>query len=209
VLQALREDWPLFASQLVSALYTVSGPIVVDQIAGAHAAGRYSAVERVISALAAACQLTYVAAWPRLAGCFAADRPAYSHLLKQVMATYVAGTTLIALAVWLGRDPLFAFLFGSAAAEVRPGALLAWGLAWLVAGIAGPALTGYLTLSGRKAQVMTLNLGVLATCALLGIPSVLAFGPAGWMAALVGSQLVVLAAAIYHWRRRDGPGERV
>jgi O-antigen/teichoic acid export membrane protein len=200
-LPLLREDWPLFASQLASALYTVAGPILINQVAGASSAGSYSAVERVVNALAAACQLTYVAAYPRLASSYVNDRRAYWRLLTQLIGAHLAATTLLAGIIWTCREPLSAFIFGTTAEDTR--SLLAWGLGWLVVGIFGPALTGYLTLSHRKPKVMSLNLAVLGICVLVGIPAIAAFGPTGWMATLVCSQLVVLMVGIHYWRSRD------
>lgn len=203
VLQALREDWPLFASQLVSALYALSGPIVINQLAGAAAAGRYGAIERIVNALGAACLLTHVAAYPRLAQLYVSDRPGYWTLLKIVVGGYLAAAGALAACLWAFRAQVTGFVLGADAAEAH--ALLAWGLAWLVVGIFGPALTGYLTVSGRSRLVMPLTMQVLAVCVLVGVPAVVVFGPSGWMAALVSAQGIVVLKAYRQWIHRDAP----
>lgn len=203
VLQALREDWPLFASQLASALYALSGPIVINQLVDASAAGRYGAIERIVAALSAACLLTHVAAYPRLAQLYLNNRPGYWTLLKIVVAGYLAAAGALAACLWAFRAEVIRFVLGTDAADAR--ALLAWGLAWLVVGIFGPALTGYLTVSGRSRQVMPLTMQVLAVCVLVGLPAVAMFGPSGWMAALVSAQGIVLLKAHRQWIHRDAP----
>jgi PST family polysaccharide transporter len=194
----LRQEWTLFTSQFVSALYTASGPIVIYQLLGSTAAGSYSAVDRIVTALTAACLLTHAAAYPRLATAYAHDRPAYWRLLKMVVLAYLAVSAGIACAVWLLRVPLAGYLFGRA--PEGSNALLGWGLAWLVVSIVGPALTGYLTFSGQHREIARLSVYVLVSTWAVGLWAVSAFGPAGWMAALVLSQSLIVYKAIQHWR---------
>lgn len=201
--ELMRQDLPLFASQMISALYTLSGPIVIDQLAGAAAAGRYGAIERIVNALVAACLLTHVAAYPRLAQLYVSDRPRYWTLLKIVIASYLAVAGTLAAGLWLFRVQVTGFVLGANGADAH--ALLAWGLAWLVVGIFGSALTGYLAVSDRRQRVMPLTMQVLAACVLVGVPAVAVFGPAGWMAALVCSQSIVVFKARREWMDRDAP----
>ncbi len=195
----LKEGWPLFASQFLSALYMVSGPIVINYLLDAQAAGAYSAVERVINALVAACLLTHIAAYPRLAVAYTQDRASYWRLLKFVLVGYVTMTATLGICVWVLRDMLARYLLGGIAEGYS--ALLAWGLVWLMVGIFGTALTGYLAVSGRSREVMPLTLKILAFTVALGIPAVVIFGSAGWMAALVLSQTLVLLTGYRLWRR--------
>jgi len=194
----LRQDQTLFASQFVSALYTSSGPIVIHLFLGSAAAGSYSAVDRIVTALTTVCLLTHAAAYPILARAYAHDRASYWRLLKAVVLAYFVVSAGIACAVWLLRAPLARYIFG----QVPEGssALLGWGLAWLVVSIIGPALTGYLTLSAQHRQVAWLALYVLALTFVLGISGVSMFGPAAWMAAMVLSQSLVVYKAVHHWR---------
>jgi hypothetical protein len=82
--------------------------------------------------------------------------------------------------------------------------LLFFGLAWLVLGIFGPALTGFLTVSGRSREVWPLTLKILVLSVSMGVPGVMLFGSAGWLAALVLSTFVVLHSGYKIWRREYG-----
>lgn len=196
---ALREGWPLFASQLVAALYGIPGPIVISGLVGVAEAGAYSAVERLINGALNACLLTHTAAYPRLASLYVQDRAAYWKVLKSVVVVYLCITSLIALVAWVFRDLLIVFLFGR---NDVPDAelLIAWGLVWLMLGVFGTAVTGYMTVSGRSPEVIRLNLKVLGVASVLGLVGTWTLGAWAWMASLVASRIVVLRLAYRYWR---------
>lgn len=197
---ALREGFPLFASQFVAAAYGTAGPIVVGHLANLSEAGAYSAVERIVNALAGGCLLFHTAAYPRLAAAYTQKTPVYWQLLGFVLFAYVGTAVFIAAIAWAFRDAVLRVLFRGA---VDGEALLAFALVWLVLAVFGPVLTGYLTVSGRGREVVHITLKVLALAAIIGVPGVLIFGAAGWMAALVLSQVVVVTAIFRCWRRES------
>jgi len=195
---ALKEGLPLFGSQFVSAIYMLSGPIVIEFFIGAQAAGAYSAVERLINAIVSASLLTHVAAYPSLAAAYSKDRNNYWRMMRFVLTGYLAVTGIIVVIAWTLRDSIVSFLLGSTAEGHS--ALIAWGLAWMMLSVFGTALTGYLTVSGRSDIVMSLTLKILTSAVALGVPAVLFFGSAGWMAAMVLSQFQVLHTGYRFWR---------
>lgn len=201
---ALRDGWPLFLSQSIAALYAMCGPIVISWLRGVAEAGTYSVVERFINAVIGACLLTHTAAYPRLAALYLDNRAAYRRLLKLVAVLYVALSTSIAVAAWVCRDVLIAFLFGRSPALVTP--LLAASLVWLLLGFFGTAVTGYLTVSGRSAEVKKLTFQALCLSLALAIPGVLLFGSWAWMASLTVGQAPVLLAASRSWREERALG---
>lgn len=196
--KALREGWPLFASQFVSALYTSSGPILINLLLNASAAGAYSAVEKMANTVVGACLLTHTAAYPRLAALYANKREAYWRLLLLVILIYLACTGVTAAVTWLFRDRLSHFLLGATGGQYD--ALIAWSLLWVVIAVFGTALTGYLTVSGRQNRVMPLTLKILLVALMLGIPGAYVWGAWAWMASLVLSQLLVVIAGYCYWR---------
>lgn len=200
--KAIIEGWPLFASQLVSAMYLLAGPIMISRLADLGSAGAYAAVERFMNGIAGACLLTHVAAYPRLAVLYRNDRLRYWRLLRTVVGIYVVVTVSFAWAAWLVRSPLQHFVFGYSSDGLER--LLLWSSAFLVVSVFGPALTGYLTVSGRSRRVLQLNVAVLIVSVSAGIPGVLYFGAAAWFAALVLGQSVLLGAFMFYC----APGKR-
>jgi len=203
----LREGWPLFASQLTSALYTASGPIVVGLLAGVEEAGAYSAVERVTTAVGGACLLVHTAAYPKLAELYSRDRRAYLRLLRIVLTAYISLTGMVAIGAVLAWQPILHFLLGAAGGSYGP--MLAAGLVWVLLGIFGTILTGYLTVRGEGDRVLPLTARVLALSFLLGIPGVLVWGSWAWMAALCTAQVLVLAAGWRAWQAETRSGHDV
>lgn len=194
----LREGWPLFASQLVAMLYSASGPIVVAALSGMQEAGAYGVVDRVINSLVGACLLTHTVAYPKLARLYGTDHRAYRRLVGAIIGIYLAMATSVAAIVFAFWEPTLQFLFG--AQSSGHGALLAVALAWLALAVFGTVLTGYLTVSGNGGAVLPLTLKILVLSFSLGVPGALLYGAWAWMAALVASQALVLAAAFSAWR---------
>ncbi len=199
---ALREGWPLFSSQAVAALYGLSGPIVVSFFHGNQAAGAYSAMERVTNAAIGVCLLTHTAAYPRLASLYSSNVREYWRLLRFVIGTYVLLTSAIVIVTWAKRAMVAEFLFASGMGEHEW--LIFWALVWVLLGVFGTALTGYLTVSGRGRKILPLTLKVLITAAVIGLPGASLFGASGWMAAIALSQFVVLASAFQYWKEERG-----
>ena len=201
-INALKDGWHLFISQFVSMLYSASGPVVINCLLDSKAAGAYSVTERIFGAFLSAALLTHTAAYPRLASTYVNNRAVYWKILKFILAGYLSVTTIIAVLAWLLRGHVMKFLYG----EINNSheLLLFSGSIWLVMGIFGTALTGYLTVSGRGREVWPLNLKILILSIVMGIPGVLFFGSAGWLAALVLSQFLVLQTGVKYWRREYG-----
>lgn len=194
----LQEGWPLFASQFVAILYSASGPIVVAALSGLEEAGAYGAVDRVVNAIVGACLLTHTAAYPKLAQLYGNNRRAYRQLIGAVIGTYLATALAVVLIVLLFWESTLHFLLGTQSGGHGP--LLAAALAWLALAVFGTVLTGYLTVSGNGSAVLPLTLKILVLSFCLGVPGVLLYGAWAWMAALVASQALVLAAAWSVWR---------
>lgn len=198
-ISAMRDGWHLFISQFVSMLYSTSGVLVINYLLDSKAAGAYSVTERVINALLAGALLTHTAAYPRLALAYVNNRTYYWKILKLILMIYLVVTSIIASLVWSFRELVMKFLYNDINNDNE--FLLFFGLLWLVLGIFGTTLTGYLTVSGRTREVWPLTLKILFVSVAVGIPGVLISGGAGWLAALVLSQLLVLQTGFKHWRR--------
>lgn len=199
--RALKEGWPLFASQFVATLYGASGPIFISHLSGDADAGAYGAVDRFVAAIMGLCLLAHTAAYPRLANTYGQDRMGYRRLLLLVVGAYTATTACLAIGGWAFHTEVERFLLGKPQSY---SALLGCGLVYLVVGVFGTAVTGYLTVSGRAHEVLPLTLKVLAISFVLGIPAALLWGGAGWMASRVLAQIPVLTAAMSYWREERG-----
>lgn len=200
----LRDGWPLFVSQMMATLYAASGPIFVGFLVGHQDAGAYSVIERVANATVGACLLIHTAAYPKLARMFHADRHAYWHLLKMVVVIYLCMASLMVIGTILIWEQVLHWLLGQSGRSYD--LLLAGALVWIFLGVFGPAVTGYLTISGHGNRVFSLTCGVLVVSLFLGVPGLLLYGAWAWLAALCLAQTVVMFT---FWRivRKNSTGE--
>lgn len=191
----LAEGWPLFISQMVAAVYMLSGPIFIGYALGATEAGSYSAIERIVNPLIAVCLLTYTASYPRLAGLYGSNQNHYHKLLRLTLLGYFALSFLLVLVMFVAEDWLLRYFFGELI-PVGIEKMLYAGMVLILMSIFGTAYTGHLTIIGQERRVLPLTIKVLVVTLLAGIPGVLFVGPWAWMAALALSQFVVLYAAL-------------
>ncbi len=197
VINELKDGWHLFVSQFISMFYSASGPIIIDYLINAKAAGAYSVTMRIINALMAAVLLTHTAAYPRLASTYITDKAAYWRILKFTIVLYLIGAVGVILLSSLMNNFIIEFIYGEI--QYSHKILFNWGLAWLVLGIFGPALTGYLTVSGQGYKVWPLTLKILIVSVVVGIPATFFWGSAGWLAGLVVAQFINPYVAYKYW----------
>jgi polysaccharide transporter, PST family len=202
--QLLRDGWSLFVSQFAATLYASSGTMVVGAIAGVGQAGAYAAVERLVGALAAAAGLTHTAAYPKLIALYGSDRKRYLRLLGIVMAASTTFRLVLSLIACLAWPMVLSFVFGDAGATAHS-TLMVWSLVWLVLGVGGGPLTGYLVTSGQEREVMPMTFSVLVFAAVLGTAGTWAVGASGWMGALALAQLLVARRLWKAWRLEWSP----
>lgn len=202
IINSLKDGWNLFVSQFISMAYSASGPIVINYFVNSEAAGAYSVTERVVSALMAAALLTHTAAYPRLASSYNNDRVSYWRIIKIILIGYVVATMTASLIIWTERDSVLSFLYGSSSEDQS--SLLLFGLIWLVTGIFGTTLTGYLTVSGQSAAVWPLTLKILIVSLLLGILGIKMLGGYGWLVGLLAAQSIVFHTGFKYWKFNYG-----
>ena len=196
----LRTSAPTFLSQFVAALYTLAGPLAIGALSGVRAAGAFSAIERPAAAVLAALTLSHTAAYPRAAALYAvADLHAYRTLLRQVLLLYALGVLALGVLLAVAQPQVLAFLFGAAPpADAR--ALLWLAYLWIALGVAGPMLTGYLTVRGSPGEILRLTAQVLLVSLPAGLLGAQLWGGAGWLAAAIAGQGLVVLRGLRAWR---------
>lgn len=202
VINALKDGWYLFISQFVSMFYSVSGPLIISHLTDSKSAGAFSVTERVMSTLMAAALLTHTAAYPILASAFVKSRSDYWRALKFIIIGYLSVVLIIAVMVLVFYERTLLFLYNEINSDRY--LMLFIGLLWLMMGIFGPVLTGYLTISGRSREILSINIKVLLISIVFGVPGVFLFGGAGWMGAVVIAQFFSLYAGLKYWIEEYG-----
>ncbi len=202
VIDTIKDGWQLFVSQFLSLLYTGAGTLIINNLLGSESAGAYSVIEKITNAVMTAALLTHTAAYPRLAAAYTASRKSYLKILKLIILIYLTAVSFISLIVLSLQEDVIKYLYGEVNQERIM--LLYLGLVWLVLGIFGTALTGYLTVAGKKNEIWPLTLKLLTSSMLLGIFGVQLLGPYGWLLGLTLSQSLVLMTGFKHWKSEYG-----
>jgi O-antigen/teichoic acid export membrane protein len=198
-IRTLSSGREIFLSQFVAAGYTLAGPIVVGVVVGERSAGLYSAVERIANALQTALGLTHVAAYPRLAALYRKARTDYLRLVQMVLGVNTLAVGALGVLLWLMVDAVSAFVFGEVSTESRWLLALAW--LWLAVSVVGPPITGYLTISGSRSEILSLTWRVLLVSLPAGTVGAVVFASPGWLAGLIAGQCLVLGRAIGAYAR--------
>ena len=201
IINELKEGWHIFLSQFISMFYSASGPIIIDYMINAKAAGAYSVTMRIINALMTVVLLTHTAAYPRLASTYVADKAAYWRIMKFIIALYLAGASGMILVYFFMNNYIISFVYGEIHYSYK--ILFSWGLAWLTIGIFGPALTGYLTVSGQGYKIWPITLKILIASIVIGVPATFFWGSAGWLAGLVVAQFINFFEGLKCWRMEN------
>lgn len=198
-IRVLSSGREIFLSQFAAAGYGLAGPVVVGAVAGERSAGLYSAVERIANALQTALGLTHVAAYPRLAALYQKSRAEYLRLMRVVLGINALAIGALGAILWFTAEAASAFVFGEISTESRWLLGLAW--LWLAVSVVGPPITGYLTISGSRNEVLSLTWRVLLVSLPAGTAGTAAFAGPGWLAGLIAGQCLVLGRAIGAYAR--------
>jgi len=182
----LRNGFPLFASQLMAALYSGSGSIIISHLCGYGEAGAYSAIEKMTSSIVGGCLLVFTAGYPRLARLFHTNGLGYWRLLKAIVVIYLGLAASVVGVVCANWSQVLVWILGEGGKKYE--LTLAGALVWIVIGIFGPVLTGHLTVSGYGYLVFPLTLLILIISFVIGVPGLIFYGSWTWFFSLSVAQ---------------------
>lgn len=201
VVSALRDGAPLFLSQLVAAIYSLSGPVVVGSLAGHEAAGAFSSIDRVTGAFISAALLTQVAAYPKLAVLRISSHRAYWKLLHLVVLIHAVVAACASLLLWGASERIELYLFGVRSAEHH--SLLVATHPRVFIAIFGPVMTSHLVLSARTREILSSTAVALVLTFAAGVPATWYWGAAGWYWGSLVGQMWFALLFVRSWLRAD------
>ncbi|AUL69748.1 O35 family O-antigen flippase [Escherichia coli] len=202
-LPMLKEGMPLFVSQIISSLYTMSGVFIITYFYGVASAGTYAIVERFMNLLISLGVLTHVAAYPKLARLFNKDRLEYRKTLLFVIALYTLFSCCVAIVVFNFHQNIVTYMFGSESVNAKE--LIYSACIFIFVSIYGPVVTGYFTLKVKGRMIITINIIIALLSLLLGVGMLKIVGSSGWLIGLSLAQLLYFAIffKIFIWGRKE------
>ncbi|MBD1403458.1 oligosaccharide flippase family protein [Leclercia adecarboxylata] len=200
----LKNGSSLFLSQLISALYTMSGVFVISHFNGMESSGLYAVVEKFMNLFISLGMLTHIAAYPKLAQLFRTDYSAYKKLIKFVIGIYALYSISILLIVFLFANHIQNYMFNDSGVYTESKHLLYSGCLYIFVCVFGPIMTGYLTLQNSGRTIIILNLLIAIFSILFGVTMLKVLGSPGWLVGLSLAQMfnILFFIKTFFWRSK-------
>ena len=191
----IRADAPLVASQLLLFASTTLGTVVVGGVADASTTAAYAAIEKLFNLAATVLVGLYMAAYPRMATLFYADRGRYWRTTQRLLLACVCGGVSLAVVLaWLG-PLLLGWYLPVHMVDLVAQALWPLGV-WLGLCISQHVLTSYMVLAERERMVLWANACVLLATVVVGYGCSLS-SPVLWVYGMVAGQVLAVIMIQY------------
>ncbi|WP_312669895.1 oligosaccharide flippase family protein [Pseudescherichia sp.] len=200
-LPVLKNGLSLFFSQIISALYTMSGVFVITHFEGLASGGIYSATEKFMNLFISLGVLTHVAAYPKLARLFRENIQKYYKVIYFVIVLYTVFMVAITSLVLIFNYEIQLYIFGKYNLEIRY--MLYSACLLMFFSIYGPVITGYLTLNGAGKVIIIINSATAILSLILGIIMLNYIGAEGWLIGLALAQIINFSCFFYNfiWKK--------
>ena len=184
----IKDGRDIFISQMISALYTMSGVLVVSYFYGSTQSGVYAAIERFMNLFISLGILTHVAAYPKLTVIFNNDFKKYKSTVLFVVGVYTLFSLGILLGLVLFETQIENYIFGS---QYEGAYRVLYSAAFYIfLGIYGPVITGYLNLINKSNKIIKINILITVISMLLGGFLLKFLGSEGWLLGLGLAQII-------------------
>ncbi|MGC8342657.1 oligosaccharide flippase family protein [Pantoea ananatis] len=196
----IKDGRDIFISQMISALYTMSGVLIVSYFYGSAQSGIYAAIERFMNLFISLGILTHVAAYPKLTVIFNNDFKKYKSTVLFVVGVYTLFSFCILLGLLFFETQIENYIFGSqyeGAYKVLYSAAF-----YIFLGIYGPVITGYLNLINKSGKIIKINILIAIVSMFLGGFFLKFLGTEGWLLGLGLAQIINLIYFIRIFFRR-------
>ncbi|MFB4356456.1 oligosaccharide flippase family protein [Pantoea sp. BS_4] len=197
----IKDGRDIFISQMISALYTMSGVLIVSYFYGSAQSGVYAAIERFMNLFISLGILTHVAAYPKLTVIFNKDFKKYRGTVLFVVGVYTLFSLGILLGLFLFEAQIENYIFGSQYEDAYK--VLYSAAFYIFFGIYGPVITGYLNLINESSKIIKINISITIISMLLGGFLLRFLGSEGWLLGLGLAQIINVIYFIRIFFRRS------
>lgn len=181
----------IFSSQIVSALYTNTGPIILISLSTPSIAGIWFIANRVCGSVGSLALVPYRALFPEIAKTWS-RRGGLSFELVASSSLFLLLVIAIFSVIFVFQEIFVALLFDASPLISLPILLLMF--VWSILQFNGPVLTSYLISVDRYQSLIIYN--TLVFLVMMGgvWPLVTFYGLVGWFMVMIGSQLITVPA---------------
>ena len=182
----------IFISQMVSALYTNSGPIILSFIIGPEVAGIWYIINRMTTAISSISIVPYKAMFPDIVKSWAFKYK--SNELNYSAALYLLITMIVYFFIYLFIKDISEIFFESS--EVISFSILLLMIFWTLSQYSGPVLTNYLIVKKKDMKLIFYTLSSLIILIIFSYPLTANFDINGWILTMILSQFIIAVGTI-------------
>ena len=182
----------IFISQMVSALYTNSGPIILSFIIGPEVAGIWYIINRMTTAISSISIVPYKAMFPDIVKSWAFKYK--SNELNYSAALYLFITMIVYFFIYLFIKDISEIFFESS--EVISFSILLLMIFWTLSQYSGPVLTNYLIVKKKDMKLFFYTLSSLIILIIFSYPLTANFDINGWILTMILSQFIIAIGTI-------------
>lgn len=182
----------IFISQMVSAIYTNSGPIILSFIIGPEVAGIWFIINRITTAISSISIVPYRALFPDIVKSWASKSK--SHELNYSIVLYCLITFIFYILIYYFVDNVSEIFFEST--DVISLGILSLMIFWTLSQYSGPVLTNYLIVKKKDMRLFIYTLSSLIILIILSYPLTLSLKISGWILTMILSQSVIAIGTI-------------
>lgn len=197
----IKNGFGLFASQAISSLYLISGPLVLGLTSTPYETGVLTLLDRVTSAIVVAMLSFFAVSSPRLAILFHSNNAKYKKLVFQLVGIHLLLSTCVFQAVVLNVEALSGHFFETVNERLSVAIITSASIIFL--GIFGPLVTNHYVLSGKHNYVLFLTALIFVVTIGLGLFLSRTEGAMGWLVGVFMGQILTLVAFSYLFMTRE------
>lgn len=181
----------IFYSQIVSAMYTNSGPILLSFVKGPEVAGIWYILNRITTAISTISIVPYRSLFPDIVGIWSQKKPIKSNDLYFSTALYLAISIISYSFIYIFFAEVKMFFIESS--EIVKVSTLFLMFIWTLAQLCGPVLTNYLIVKSKNTILFLCNLSSFIFLIIIFYPFTAHYSVNGWIVTMILSQILITA----------------
>jgi O-antigen/teichoic acid export membrane protein len=176
----------IFFSQIVSSLYTNSGPILLSFAKSPEIAGIWFIINRITSAVSAVSIVPYKSLFPDIVQVWAKNRYQINYNLNLSISLYCLISIFLYIVIFLYFNEVKNFFIGTS--ELPKKSIVLYMFFWTLAQLSGPVLTNYLIVKTHDNKLFFYNLSSVIILFTIFYPLTAFYSLNGWVLAMILSQ---------------------
>lgn len=185
----IKSEFKVFLSQILSALYIFTGPLIIFHLYNSTDSGIFSIIDRLIQILAGGFYIIFQLSTPYISNWFISNKKLYRKSMMYIIILYILITSTIFLTSIYYSEIILGYLFKNE--NVTNHNILGLSLLLVLVSSLGPILTTHYVLEKKQNKILNINSINLTITLLVSFVLVPKFGAIGWIISSIIGQLFI------------------